>query len=71
MPDSLGNLTALTFCNLGGNRLASVPEWLGSLTALTELYLWEGGGHRGQFLAGHLGLDPGSQVALAKIHKIA
>ena len=39
MPESLGNLTALTELYLGGNRLASVPESLGNLTALTELYL--------------------------------
>jgi internalin A len=25
---------------LGGNQLASVPEALGNLTALTRLYLW-------------------------------
>ena len=39
MPESLGNLTALTELNLSGNQLASVPESLGNLTALTTLNL--------------------------------
>ena len=39
MPESLGNLTALTELYLYGNQLESVPESLGNLTALTELYL--------------------------------
>ena len=39
MPESLGNLTALTTLYLGGNQLASVPESLGNLTALTTLDL--------------------------------
>jgi internalin A len=39
VPGSLGNLTALTWLDLGGNGLASVPEWLGNLTALTALFL--------------------------------
>ena len=39
MPESLGNLTALTRLYLHGNQLASVPESLGNLTALTDLDL--------------------------------
>ena len=36
MPESLGDLTALTTSNLNGNQLTSVPESLGNLTALTS-----------------------------------
>ncbi|GAA2879199.1 hypothetical protein GCM10010517_41460 [Streptosporangium fragile] len=32
-------LTSLTRLDLQGNRLAELPEWLGELTALTELRL--------------------------------
>jgi internalin A len=39
VPESLGNLTALTTLYLYGNQLASVPESLGNLTALTRLDL--------------------------------
>ena len=39
MPESLGNLTALTELDLSGNQLTAVPESLGNLTALTELDL--------------------------------
>jgi internalin A len=39
LPESLGNLTALTTLNLAGNRLTSLPESLGNLTALTTFNL--------------------------------
>ena len=39
MPESLGNLTALTFLHLNNNQLTAVPESLGNLTALTYLDL--------------------------------
>jgi internalin A len=39
VPESLGNLTALTTLDLGRNQLSSVPESLGNLTALTTLDL--------------------------------
>ena len=39
LPESLGNLTALTTLYLHGNQLTSLPESLGNLTALTTLYL--------------------------------
>ena len=39
MPESLGNLTALTKLDLSENQLAAVPESLGNLTALTTLDL--------------------------------
>ena len=39
LPESLGNLTALTSLNLAGNELSVLPDWLGSLTALTTLDL--------------------------------
>ena len=39
LPESLGNLTALTEIDLGGNELSSAPDWLGNLTALTRLGL--------------------------------
>ena len=39
MPESLGNLAALTSLDLGGNQLTSVPESLGNLAALTSLDL--------------------------------
>ncbi|MER7282144.1 leucine-rich repeat domain-containing protein [Dactylosporangium sp. NPDC000244] len=39
LPDSLGNLTALTILYLSHNRLTVLPETLGNLTSLTELYM--------------------------------
>nr|WP_281178557.1 leucine-rich repeat domain-containing protein [Streptosporangium amethystogenes] len=39
LPESLGNLTALTELDLRHNRLTALPESLGNLTALTELDL--------------------------------
>ena len=39
VPESLGNLTALTTLDLYGNQLTAVPESLGNLTALTALDL--------------------------------
>ena len=39
MPESVGNLTALTTLNLGCNQLTAVPESVGNLTALTTLDL--------------------------------
>jgi Leucine-rich repeat (LRR) protein len=37
LPESLGNLTALTELFVGGNQLTVLPQWLGNLTALTRL----------------------------------
>ena len=39
MPESIGQLTALTVLNMSSNKLTSVPESIGQLTALTGLYL--------------------------------
>jgi internalin A len=39
VPDSIGQLTALTTLNLTGNQLTAVPDSIGQLTALTELDL--------------------------------
>ncbi|MGW2200066.1 leucine-rich repeat domain-containing protein, partial [Streptosporangium sp. NPDC001682] len=39
LPESLGNLTALTELSVGSNRLTVLPESVGNLTALTDLYL--------------------------------
>lgn len=39
LPESLGNLTALSALDLAGNQLTALPEWLGNLTALTTLDL--------------------------------
>jgi hypothetical protein len=40
IPESLGNLVALTFLDLFNNQLMAVPESLGNLAALTELNLF-------------------------------
>ena len=39
VPDSIGQLTALTSLDLSGNQLTTVPDWIGQLTALTSLDL--------------------------------
>ena len=39
VPESIGQLTALTILYLSGNQLTAVPESIGQLTALTSLYL--------------------------------
>lgn len=39
LPDSLQQLTRLTWLDLGGNQLRILPEWLGQLTNLTWLSL--------------------------------
>src|SRR5580693_5255677 len=39
VPDSIGQLTALTTLDLSGNQLTEVPDWIGQLTALTTLDL--------------------------------
>jgi len=39
VPDSIGNLTALTVLNLSDNQLTSIPDSIGNLTALAKLYL--------------------------------
>ena len=39
VPDSIGQLTALTELDLSYNQLTAVPDSIGQLTALTELYL--------------------------------
>jgi internalin A len=39
VPDSIGQLTALTSLGLRGNQLTAVPDSIGQLTALTELVL--------------------------------
>ncbi|MER7282147.1 leucine-rich repeat domain-containing protein [Dactylosporangium sp. NPDC000244] len=37
LPESLGNLTALTKLDVHENQLTALPEGLGNLTALTQL----------------------------------
>ncbi len=39
IPDSIRNLTNLTYLNLYDNKLTSIPEWIGNLTNLTTLDL--------------------------------
>ena len=39
VPDSIGQLTALTSLNLSGNELTEIPDSIGQLTALTDLDL--------------------------------
>jgi small GTP-binding protein len=39
IPDSIGQLTALTTLNLSRNQLTEIPDWIGQLTALTTLNL--------------------------------
>src|SRR5215471_8836123 len=39
LPDSVGNLTALTRLDLSDNQLTALPESVGNLTALTTLDL--------------------------------
>ena len=39
VPDSVGQLTALTTLDLGNNQLTTLPDSLGQLTALTDLSL--------------------------------
>jgi len=39
VPDTIGNLTALTTLGLSNNRLTAVPDTIGNLTALTTLDL--------------------------------
>ena len=39
IPEQIGDLTALTTLNLGGNELTTLPEQIGNLTALTFLNL--------------------------------
>ena len=39
VPDSIGQLTALTSLDLHDNQLTAIPDSIGQLTALTELFL--------------------------------
>jgi len=38
VPDSIGQLTALTELDLNGNQLTAVPDWIGQLTALIGFF---------------------------------